>query len=504
MLPRTILSAVLVVVAAPAALAQPAGDVATETTDAAIDAPAEPSPVLGYGAMPGGLLTAAATGLPAGQVGAVSLAAFGFRDDLLADGHRYIRGSGSLAVAYAPIPLLTVGLTIDGRYDRHSGSPADGEDGYVGDPRLLLRLARPVGAITLGAQLGVWLPGKDAPSVAFSATTVDLRVLGDVALGPATLSVNAGFRLDRSSESIEDPGALNQGDQVSLGVSEFNAVLGSAMISMPLGPVFASLEGGTDFFLGDAAPDPTLRGSFSAGFRLSPRAALLAYAQVAKVASPEMANPVPLIVYDPMLNFGIGIGGRFGGGSGAAKKPYVVTDNETDKPIAVAKVATVSGTVLDDTGVPVVGAQVTVETEKKTGTAVTDAAGKYRVGGLPPGPAKISITVAGKKPQELTLTLVDGANPAPQVQLDPELPPGELRGNVRSRAGGRAIANAKISVTPGDFTATSAADGTFAITVPPGKYTMTTTADGFAPQVIEAVVDQEGVTVKFINLDKQK
>ena len=90
------------------------------------------------------------------------------------------------------------------------------------------------------------------------------------------------------------------------------------------------------------------------------------------------------------------------------------------------------------------------------------------------------------------------------MQLDPELPPGELRGNVRSRAGGRAIANAKISVTPGDFTATSAADGTFAITVPPGKYTMTTTADGFAPQVIEAVVDQEGVTVKFINLDKQK
>lgn len=503
MLPRTLLSAVLVVVAAPAALAQPAGDVATETTDAAPEATAEPPLVLGYGAMPGGLFTASAVGLPAGQVGAMSLAAFGFRDDLLEDGHRYVRGSGSLAVAYAPIPLLTVGLTIDGRYDRHSGAPADGEDGYVGDPRLLVRLAKSFGDITLGAQLGVWLPGKDAPSVAFSATTVDLRVLGDVALGPATLSVNAGFRLDRSAESIENPGALSQGDQVSLGVSEFNAVLGSAMISMPFGPAFASLEGGTDVFLGDGAPDPTLRGSLSAGIRLSPRAALLAYAQVAKVASPEMANPVPLIVYDPMLNFGLGIGGRFGGG-GAAKKPYVVTDNPTDKPIAVAKVAAVSGTVLDDTGVPVVGAQVTVETEKKTGTAVTDAAGKYRVGELPPGPAKISITVAGKKPQELTLTLVDGANPAPQVQLDPELPPGELRGNVRSRAGGRAIANAKISVTPGDFTATSAADGTFAITVPPGKYTMTTTADGFAPQVIEAVVDQEGVTVKFINLDKQK
>jgi hypothetical protein len=162
-----------------------------------------------------------------------------------------------------------------------------------------------------------------------------------------------------------------------------------------------------------------------------------------------------------------------------------------------------SGTVLDDAGAPVVGAKVTVSTEKKTGTAITDARGKYRIGELAPGPAKIDIEVAGKKPQQLTVTLVEGANPAPQVQLDPVLLPGELRGNVRTRSGGRAIAGAKISVAPGGLTTTSGSDGTFALTVPPGKYTMTTVAEGFAPQTIEAVVDQEGVTVKFVNLDKK-
>jgi hypothetical protein len=248
----------------------------------------------------------------------------------------------------------------------------------------------------------------------------------------------------------------------------------------------------------------------SAGVRLSPSLELVAFAQYARVASPQdqlmKDGTVPLIAYDPQLNFGLGFGGRFGGpaASAAPAKTYVVTDNVADKPIEIARVAVVNGTVLDDTGVPVVGAKVTIEMEKKTGTAITDARGKYRVAELSPGPAKISIEVAGKKPQQLTVTLVEGATPAPQVQLDPELVPGELRGNVRTRAGGRAIAGAKITVTPGDFTATSSADGTFGLTVPPGKYTMTTTADGFAPQVIEAVVDQEGVTVKFVNLDKKK
>lgn len=513
--PRILSFAVFVVAAAPFAMPDgvpaaraeaPAGGLVAQ---AAAPAPAAAeAAVLGYGAMPGGQLTAAPLVLPAGLVGATGFAAVGTRRELLGADHRFTRGAGSLSVAYSPIDLLSVGLTLDGRYDRHYGLPPSGEDGYVGDPRLIVRLARQLGGVSLGAQLGVWLPGKDAPSVDLGATTVDVRLLAGLAAGPAQLAVNAGYRLDRSAESVDAPESFTAQDQVSLGVGEFDAVLASAMVSLPLGRAFLSLEGGADVFLGDGHPDPTLRGLLSAGVRLSPRASIIAFAQLASVATPPTErlmkeNRVPLISYDPRYNFGLGLEGRFGGGGGAAEKPYVVRDNAEKKQIEVAKLAAVSGTVLDDAGAPVVGAKITVSTEQKTGSAVTDARGKYLVGDLAPGPAKIDIEVAGKKPQQLTLTLVEGANPAPQVQLDPELVPGELRGNVRTRSGGRAIANAKITVTPGDYTTTSAGDGTFALTVPPGKYVMTTVADGYAPQTIEAVVDQEGVTVKFVNLDKK-
>ena len=112
--------------------------------------------------------------------------------------------------------------------------------------------------------------------------------------------------------------------------------------------------------------------------------------------------------------------------------------------------------------------------------------------------------LAGKKTRETTLALEGGEAAVPRLQLDPDLPPGELRGNVRARVGGRAIAGATVTVEPGGFSAVTAADGSFALEVPPGKYTVTTSAAGYAPQVIEAVVDQEGVTVKFINLDKPR
>lgn len=515
--PRTLFFAVFVVAAAPLAMPDgvpaaraevPAGGVIAAAP--APDSASADAAVLGYGAMPGGQLTAAPLVLPAGLVGASGFAAVGTRRELLGADHRFTRGAGSLSVAYSPIDLLSVGLTVDGRYDRHYGLAPSGEDGYVGDPRLIVRLARQLGSVSLGAQLGVWLPGKDAPSVDLGATTVDVRLLAGLTAGPAQLAINAGYRLDRSAESVDAPENLTAQDQVSLGVGEFDAVLASAMVSLPLGRAFLSLEGGADVFLGDGHPDPTLRGLFSAGVRLSPRASLIAFAQLASVATPPVErlmkeNRVPLISYEPRYNVGLGLEGRFGGGGGGgeAGKPYVVRDNLEKKQIEVAKLAAVSGTVLDDAGAPVVGAKVTVSTEQKTGSAVTDARGKYLVGDLAPGPAKIDIEVTGKKPQQLTLTLVEGANPAPQVQLDPELVPGELRGNVRTRSGGRAIANAKITVAPGDYTTTSAGDGTFALTVPPGKYTMTTVADGYAPQTIEAVVDQEGVTVKFVNLDKK-
>jgi hypothetical protein len=499
----------LVFAAVSVASAQPQLDVAADAEDGSAptsEARSPEGPILGYGAMPGGQRVAAAEVLAAGSVGVSGVAAFGYRASLLAPDHRYGRGSGSLSLAYSPLRFATLGLTLDGHYDRHYGLRPSGEDGYVGEPRLLLRLAGQQGALGGGVQVGVWVPGKSAPSLAFNATTVDVRALASARLGPTTLSVNAGFRFDNSAKSVDDPSSLTPQDQISLGVSEFHAVLASAMLTLPFARGVVRLEGSLDQFIGRDHPQGTLRGGLSGGLRLTSSASLIGFVELASIADPRsqlmVDRTVPLIPYDPRFTAGLGFEGRFGA-TAPARKSYVTVDNARAKAIEAPKLAEVSGVVVDDAGLPVAGAKVTVETQEKTGTAITDAKGAYRIAELPRGDAKITVELAGKKPSSTSLTLGEGKNPAPQLAVDPELPPGELRGNVRARVGGRAVAGAKIIITPGDYAVTSGADGTFAIEVPPGTYTMTTSADGYATQSIVALIDQEGVTVKFVNLDKK-
>jgi hypothetical protein len=262
---RAYTALMLVLAAVTGASAQPKAqaDVAADATgDAASAAGVEvgPGPILGYGAMPGGQHVGAAEVLAAGGVGVSGFAAFGVRSALLGPDHRYVRGTGNLSLAYSPVRFATVGLTLDGRYDRHYGLPPSGEDGYVGDPRVSLRLAAQRAGFGGGVQVGVWVPGKNAPSLAFDAITVDLRALASAHLGPTTLSLNAGFRFDNSAKSVDNPDKLTLQDQVSLGVSDFDAILGGIMLAVPFRRGIVRLEGSVDQFIGGDHPEATLRG----------------------------------------------------------------------------------------------------------------------------------------------------------------------------------------------------------------------------------------------------
>ena len=207
------------------ATAQPSAEVAATDGEPVDDSPLQ---VIGYGAMPGGLNVPSASTLPKGAVEVSALQGYGFRKGLLGDSshgnERLARASLDLAVAFAPIPILTVGLSLDGRYDKHYGLAAQ-DDGYVGDPHVLVRVAKPFGNVKLGGQLNVWVPGKDAPSIAGSAISVDVRGLATLSAGPGELSFDVGFRFDNSANSIDHPEMLSVQDQVSLGVSKFNAVV---------------------------------------------------------------------------------------------------------------------------------------------------------------------------------------------------------------------------------------------------------------------------------------
>ena len=493
-------------------------DVAVEATPAA-DAAAPPAR-LGYGALPGGLHAATAEVLPPGTLALALLSGFGYRKGLLSADHTLSRAIGDLAFAYAPISHLMIGVSLDGRYDKHQGFAMMSDDGYVGDPHVLVRYGSPVGgAVTLGGQLGLWVPGKDAPSIAPSAISVDARALLTIDAGFGAVSADAGFRLDNSAKSVDQPAKLSVEDRVSLGVSSFNAALAGVSLRVPArGRAYAELEGSAEVFVGTNAPKPILRGGAMFGVEVTDAITVIGFVEAARVPSlsysDALAGNVALVPYEPSITGGLGVQARFGGGKRAVPATTGIVKNDRPEPVVVAETADVSGIVFDDAGKPVVGAKVTVKLKNNTGTAVTDGKGAYTLAKLPIGKtidgkttlddtgAELSAEVANKKPGSATLTLVKGANPVPPITLDSMLPPGQLRAVITNAATSRAIAGATVTIDPGGLTATSGPDGKFTIDLPPGRYKLTVNARGLAQQQLDVNIEQNGVAIKNIDMHK--
>jgi hypothetical protein len=494
---------------------------AAQSVDVTAVASAEPAPsiVLGHGALPGGLRAPAAETPPAGTFAIGLVGGFGFRDALLSEDHRLTRGVGDVAFAYAPGDLVTISLAFAGRFDRHSGLAPDGDDGYVGDPQLLVRAGKRFGRVRAGGQLGIWVPGKDAPSIAMSATSVDARGLLGIDLGPGTLALSGGFRLDNSLESVPQPGKLSAEDRVSLGVSEFHAVVAGAYFRLPLGArAFAGLEASADVFVGSGAPGSIVRGGISGGVHLSPQWSALAYVQLARVPALDyadvMADRVTLLPYEPSVTGGVGLFARFGGQDRAVTGNRQVTPNTTPRVIEVIEYADVAGTIVDDSGAAVAGAKVTLRLVHHTGTGATDEKGRYTIARLPigktvdgvttidDGAAELEIEVEGKKPRTTTLVLAKGANAVPAIALEPVLPPGQLRAVVRAASTGRPLAGATVTVEPGGASAVADGDGTISIDLPPGSYKATATLAGYKKQTLDLVIEKDGVVVKNFELRK--
>ncbi|HEU0029572.1 MAG TPA: carboxypeptidase regulatory-like domain-containing protein [Kofleriaceae bacterium] len=496
------------------ARAQPA-DVSAATDGEPAEAPPQQ---LGYAAMPGGLRAPSAETLPGGAVAVSLVGGYGFRNTLLSADHKLTRGIGDIALAYAPTPTLTLALAFDGRYDSHTGVNPAGDDGYVGDPHILARLGKPVGGARIGGQLGIWVPGKDAPSIAASAISFEVRGLASFGAGPGTISLSGGFRLDNSAKSVDDINALSVEDRVSLGVSDYHAIVAGAQATFGTTTFFGA-EASTDVFVGGGAPGPILRAGANVGRHLTHQWSLYAFVQAAKVPSLNyadvMAGQVTIIPYEPLFTGGFTVAARFGGPSHAEDKGKgTVTKNQTTSPIEVAELAEVTGTVTDDTGKPVVGAKVTIKLKANTGTAVTDDKGEYAVSKLPIGKtvdgkttlddttAEVTIEVGGKKPSTSTITLGKGPNKVPKIALDPLLPPGQLRVLVRAAGTGKPIANATIKIEPGGQTATSGADGTLTLDLPPGTYKATASIAGFKDQTLDVVIETNTVAIKNFELRK--
>ncbi len=525
-----------------AAFAQEA-DVVAEAPDA--DQAVAPPQAIVYGAMPGGIHAPSAETLPKGAIQVSTLTGLGRRTGLLGEDHKFNRAIGDLAIAFGATANISVGLSLDGRYDRHWGitpAPPDGyDDGYVGDPKLIVRAASSTGSVAFGGQLGIWVPGKDAPSIAASAISVDARVLVSLPAGPGLLSFSGGFRLDNSVESVDEPERLSLQDRVSLGVSDYHALFGGVQLRIPAGDkAWVGAEGSLDAFIG-GPPTPSatsmevmraelprgklvFRGGLTAGFHINDSISAIVFLEAAKVPGINLAqvmdNNIPLIPYEPIFTGGLGIQARFGGPK-ASKPMFVEKDcakrNPPDcKAVPVAITTEITGKVVDNGGKPVVGAKVLLTLKKsQVEPVVTDENGGYvfkgvRIGealegkeAIDESAAEVSATAGGMKPGKATIAQVGKAsNAAPVITLEPELPPGELRGTIRSLPGGKIVTDATITVEPGGATIQTEADGTFKLPLAPGQYKIKVTAPKLKPQELDVTIETNGVAIKNIDLQK--
>ena len=188
---------------------------------------AEPAVGDAGGAMPGFVRVGAAAPLDPG-LAVSALAGYGHRGAVVADGDNHHRAAIDLAASLRPLSWLAVAARFSGRYDRHTGTGLGEDSGWVGDPRLAARAVTALGGgAWLAGQLGLWLPGRDAPSLDPAAATVDASALVTWLAPGGRLAIGGlvGFRVDRSAASVERPEQLSPSDRMALGVSDSNAAL---------------------------------------------------------------------------------------------------------------------------------------------------------------------------------------------------------------------------------------------------------------------------------------
>ncbi len=430
---------------------------------------------------------------------AAGSAGYGYLEPQSSSDGSHQRVMGTASAAIAPLPQLAFALRFDGRYDHHPDDGMGAHSGEVGDPRFLARAGTTFGDFRVGGELGLWLPGQTAPSIAFDATTLDARLLGSyVPRSGPTIGILAGFRLDNSAKAISHPELLRFGDRLVLGLSDFDAVLVGAGISVPIQKTELLGELSGDLLVGSGAPkitDSPLRADLGVRHHLNDAFALELLAEASLSARPPVGPTDPLSPIEPRLSV---IGGiRYTlpfdrPAEPAPAKPVAPAPVVVAAPVA-PKSASVVIHVVGEDGAAIANATVSVKAGAAVIAATSANDGTYRAADVLFGDATISVAADGFVAVEQPLVVSAQTTAPVDVKLEAAPVSGQLRGLVRT-FGGKGIP-ASIRVEPLGKEAKADAQGSFTIDVPPGDYEVVIQAPHFRVQKSKIHVDQNGVTV---------
>ena len=444
------------------------------------------------------------------SVGAVAVTAgYGYTESVLGDRDAHHRTTGTIAGSVRVIDVLAIGARLDGRYDRHTGDNGV-DDGWVGDPRLFARARTRLGAIDAGAQVGLWLPGRNAPSLVAAATSLDLLLLGAwrAPSAPVTLAANIGFRLDNSADSAQAPDRLSDADRLALGVSDSNAVLiglGGAWRASRSVEVVA--ETSWDVLVGSRSPGALrspLRAAVGTRLRLSEPFALLVDLEATLGRRPTVEAGAPLSPIEPRLSAVVGLSFRAPAPRRATPRILIVREPGPpravpDGPAPPEPTGTVQGRVTGPDGSALPGARVRITSGRRTVEVTTGPDGRFASSEVVAGAAVARFSASGHRDAERSVGVEPAATTVVDVALELALPRGALRGVV-SALRGEPIAGATVTVEPLGTEVDTDAEGGFVVDVPPGHYTVVVRAAGHGEQRRAIQVEENGVTVLNVDL----
>jgi hypothetical protein len=437
----------------------------------------------------------------------LSAAGYGYTGAVLGIGDRHHRLTGTLAVDGRPVPWLGLALRLDGRYDLHTAPGRPDDDGWVGDPRLYLRTDHALASgLRLGLRAGLWLPGRNAPSVRYGALSPELTALLSAPIGRAVLvTLNAGYRLNRSAQSAPDAERMSAVDRIALEVSAFDQVLLGGSVVYRRGQWQGYLDADAELLLGSGSPSP-LASPIWIGLggrrELSPTVWLDGRLEVSPSARPNLDATAPLVPLPPRVAIWIGLVYQAIRPTAPAPAPPPVL-----APVAAPEIKPATpppgelrGRVTAADGGALDGLQVVIARAEERQMVPVDAGGQFTFVGAP-GRIMVEVEAAGYIRAQAPATLVAGVSTTLEFSLERRLPAGQLRGLVRSLAGVALDATIRIEPTGQELRASK---GRFEADVAPGSYKVLISMPGYVTQKRAVLVEENGVTVLNVDLTEAR
>ena len=432
-------------------------------------------------------------------------AGYGLTERVADTGGLHHRAAGSLALGLSSRLGLAAELRLDGRYDVHRVRQRD--DSLVGDPRLYLRYGLPAHArARVGVEVAVWAPGSRAPSLDLRATSVDLLLAGTLELD-ARLSFSAalGPRFDRSARTVDPAVLLSRSDQISLGVSSYDAWLMRAALSTVLSHYTLLLELSADTFLGKGAPrglDAPVRTTLLLKRAFARQGQLEINGLFSTLLSGRAGlTPSQYVPFEPRFQASLGARWTFGR---APPAPLVARTPELARAVSEPSSTPVSFAVnvvvadAADQPLPDVALQLGERAQRTSG------AGEARFEALAPGAYQLQVRGTGFVEQTLAIEGRGEADVTLRVTLQTAHEQSLLRLLVRDAESGApvraACALSEAREKRASHKLETASDGSAELSLPAGRYRVTVRAAGYRAQTRTLQVPEQGVTLFNIDL----